>query len=524
LELIKYYDLEIHYHPDKANLVPDALNRKEHVHAAIVTQLPDELAEDFEKLNLGIVAHTEGITIEVEPTLEQEIRKGRIGDAKIQETKDLITEGRGPDFTKDEQGTIWFMDRICVPEIDSFRETILKEAHDSAYSIHPGSTKMYQDLKQKYWWYGIKKDVASHVALCDVCQRVKAEHQIPVDLLHPLKIREWKWEEIGMDFIVGLPRTSTGYDSIWVIVDRLTKVAHFIPVNTTYLGARLAELYMARIVCLHGVPKKIVSDQGSQFTSRFWQKLHECLDTRLNFSSAYHPQTDGQTERTNQVLEDMLRACALKHGDSWDKSLPYADFSYNNSYQASLKMSPIEALYGRKCRTPLYWDQTGERQFFGPKIIHEEEEQVRQIRENLRIAQSRQKSYTDTWRRLLEFKEGDHVYLKVSPIRGMRRFKVKGKLSPRFIEPFLILKRLREVAYQLELPDYLADVHDVFHVSQLKKCLRVPEEQLPMEDLSIQDNLTYTEYPIKIIDTLTHVTRSKVIKMCKVQWSHHGED
>jgi hypothetical protein len=524
LELIKDYDLEIHYHRGKANLVADALSRKEHVHSAIVVQLPDELAKDFERLNLGIVTHTEGVTIELEPTLEQEIRKGQIGDVKIQEIKDLITEGRGPDFTEDEQGTVWFKNRICVPDIDSLQETILKEAHDSVYSIHPGSTKMYQDLKQKYWWYGLKRDVAAHVAMCDVCQRVKAEHQRPARLLHPLKIPEWKWEEIGMDFIVGLPRTSAGYDYIWVIVDRLTKVAHFILVKTTYSGAKLAELYMAWIVCLHGVPKKIVSDRGSQFTSRYWKKLHESLDTRLNFSSAYHPQTDGQTERTNQVLEDMLRACALKHGGSWDKSLPYTEFSYNNSYEASLKMSPFEALYGRKCRTPLYWDQTGERQLFGPEIIQEAEEQVQKIRENLRTEQSRQKSYADTRRRQLEFKEGDYVYLKVSPLWGMRRFKVKGKLSPRFIGPFLILKRVGEVAYQLELPDHLADVHDVFHVSQLKKCLRVPEEQLPMEDLSVQDDLTYVEYPTKILDTLTHVTRNKVIKMCKVQWSHHGED
>jgi hypothetical protein len=366
--------------------------------------------------------------------------------------------------------------------------------------------------------------VAAHVAMCDVCQRVKAEHQRLARLLHPLKIPEWEWKEIGMDFIVGLPRTSAGYDYIWVIVDRLTKVAHFIPVKTTYSGAKLAELYMARIVCLHGVPKKIVFDRGSQFTSRYWKKLHESLDTRLNFSSAYHPQTDGQTERTNQVLEDMLRACALKHGGSWDKSLSYAEFSYNNSYQASLKMSPFEALYGRKCRTPLYWYQTGERQLFGPEIIQEAEEQVQQIRENLRTAQSWQKSYADTRRRLLEFKEGDYVYLRVSPLRGMRRFKVKGKLSPRFIGPFLILKRVGEVAYQLELLDHLSDVHGLFHVSQLKKCLRVPEEQLPMEDLSVQDDLTYAEYPIKILDTLTRVTRNKVIKMCKVQWSHLGKD
>jgi transposase InsO family protein len=158
-----------------------------------------------------------------------------------------------------------------------------------------------------------------------------------------------------MDFIVGLPHTQAGYDSIWVIVDCLTKVARFIPVKTTYSGAKLAELYMSRIMCLHGVPKKIMSDRGSQFTSKFWEKLHESMETKLNFSSRYHPQTDGQIEGTNQILEDMLRACALKYGKGWDKSLPYAKFSYNNSYQASIEMAPFEALYGRQCRTPLFW-------------------------------------------------------------------------------------------------------------------------------------------------------------------------
>jgi hypothetical protein len=187
-------------------------------------------------------------------------------------------------------------------------------------------------------------------------------------------------------------------------------------------------------------------------------------------------------------------------------------------------MSSFEALYGRKCRTPLYWDQTRERQIFGPKVIQEAEEQVHTIRENLRVAQTRQKSYADNRRRPLEFEEDDHVYLKVSPLRGMRRFKVKGKLSPRFIGPFRIFRQVGEMAYQLELPNHLSDVHDVFHVSPLKKCLRVPEKQLPMEELSVQGDLTYPEYPIKILDTLTRVTRNKVIKMCKVQWSHHGED
>jgi hypothetical protein len=229
---------------------------------------------------------------------------------------------------------------------------------------------------------------------------------------------------------------------IWVIVDRLTKVAHFIPVKTTYKGSQLAELYMTRIVCLHGVPKKIVLDRGSQFTPRFWKCFHENMDTKLNFSSAYHPQTDGQTKRTNQVLEDMLRACALQHGSSWDKSLPYAEFSYNNSYEASPKTSPFKALYGRKCRTPLFLDQTTGRQFFGPELIQEAEEQVCIIKENLRVARTRQKSYAGNRRRPMEFEEGDHVYLKVSPLRGMRRFKVKDKLFPHFIGPFRVFRQV----------------------------------------------------------------------------------
>jgi transposase InsO family protein len=213
-------------------------------------------------------------------------------------------------------------------------------------------------------------------------------------------------------------------------VDLLTKAAHFIPVKTTYNSAVLAELYMSRIVCLHGVPKKIVSDRGTQFTFYFWQQLHEALGTHLKYSSAYHPQIDGQTERTNQILKDMLRACALQDKLGWDKRLPYAEFSYNNSYQASLKMSPFQALYGRNCRTSLHWDQPDERQVFGPDILLEAEENIRMIRENLKTAQSGQQSYIDTQRRELSLEVGDYVYLKVSPIRGIKRFGVKGKLAP----------------------------------------------------------------------------------------------
>jgi hypothetical protein len=254
-------------------------------------------------------------------------------------------------------------------------------------------------------------------------------------------------------------------------VDRLTKADHFISVKTTYNSEVLAELYMSRIVCLHGVPKKIVSDRGTQFTSHFLQQFHEVLATHLKFSSAYHPQTDGQTERTNQILEDILRACSLQDKLGWDKRLPYAEFAYNNSYQASLKMTPFQELYGRNCQTPLHWDQPGKWQVFGLDILLQAEENIRMDRENLKTTQSRQRSYADTRRRELSFKVGDYVYMKVSQTRGIKRFRVKGKLAPRYIGPYQIQARCGEVAYQLGLLESLSDMHDVFHVSQLKKCL-----------------------------------------------------
>ena len=242
-----------------------------------------------------------------------------------------------------------------------------------------------------------------------------------------------------MDFVTGLPKTSRVNDSIWVIVDRLTKTAHFLPVWTNYNGARLAKIYIENIVKLHGIPSKIVSDRGTQFTSRFWKSLHEAMGTNLDFGSVYHPQTDGQTKRVNQIMEDMLRACVLTYGKDWESSLPYAEFSYNNGRQTSLGMAPFEAQYGRKCRTPLMWSEAGERTLLGPALIKEAEAKVAEIRARLKEAQSRQKSYADNRRRELSFQAGDSVYLKVSPIRGSHRFQVKGKLAPRYIGPYPIV-------------------------------------------------------------------------------------
>ncbi|KAC9449874.1 hypothetical protein E3N88_45822 [Mikania micrantha] len=348
---------------------------------------------------------------------------------------------------------------------------------------------------------------------------VKAEHQKPSGLLQQPEIPEWKWERIAMDFITKLPRTSSGYDTIWVIVDRLTKSAHFLPIKEADKTEKLAKLYLKEIVSRHGVPVSIISDRDSRFTSRFWQSLQTALGTRLDMSTAYHPQTDGQSERTIQTLEDMLRACVLDFGGSWDVHLPLAEFSYNNSYHSSIKAAPFEALYGRKCRSPLCWAEVGEKQLTGTEIIQETTDKVFRIKDRLKAAMDRQKSYADNRRKPLEFQVGDRVMLKVSPWKGVVRFGNQGKLSPRYIGPFEILDRIGPVAYRLKLPSQLSGVHDVFHVSNLKKCLSDETTVVPIEDIHVDERLHFVEEPIEISDWEVHKLRRSQIKLVKVKWN-----
>ncbi|GJR43361.1 putative reverse transcriptase domain-containing protein [Tanacetum coccineum] len=250
--------------------------------------------------------------------------------------------------------------------------------------------------------------------------------------------------------------------------------------------------------------------------------MQEALGTRLDISTAYHPQTDGQSERTIQTLEDMLRACVLDFGGSWDVHLLLAEFSYNNSYHSSVRCAPFKALYGRKCRSPIIWAEVEEGHFIGPELMQETTEKILQIKDRLKAARDRQKSYADKRRKPLEFSVGDYVLLKVSPWKCVVRFGKKGKLTPRFVRPFEIIKKhtpVGLVAYMLDLPEEIDGVYDTFHVSNLKKCLADPTMQVPLDEIQVDDKLNFVEEPVEILERELKKLKRSRIAIVKVRWN-----
>ncbi|GKD92878.1 putative reverse transcriptase domain-containing protein [Tanacetum coccineum] len=336
--------------------------------------------------------------------------------------------------------TLCLNGRSWLPCYGDLRTVIMHKSYKSKYSIHPGFDKMYQYMKKLYWWPNMKVDISTYVSKCLTCAKVKAKNQRPSGLLVQPEIPQWKQDNITMDFITKLPKSSQGYDTIWVIVDRLTKSAIFIPIRETDPMERLARMYWKEVVTRHGIPVSIVCDRNP-------------------------------SEMTIQTLEDMLRVCVIDFGKGWINHLPLVEFSYNNSYHASIKAALFEALYGRKCRSPVCWAEVGEVQLTGPEIVQETTEKDIQIKQRIQAAHDRQKSYTDLKRKPMEFQVGDRVMLKVGA-----------------------------VAYKLELPQELSRVHNTFNVSNLKKCYADKPLAIPLDGLHIDDKLHFVEELVEIMD------------------------
>ncbi|GJS54424.1 putative reverse transcriptase domain-containing protein [Tanacetum coccineum] len=404
LELLSDYDCEIRYHPGKENVVADALR----------PQREAQKPENFKKENVGGM-------------IRKDIPKERLEPCA--------------------DGTLCLNGRSWLPCYGDLRTVIMQESHKSKYSIHPGSDKIYQDMKKLYWWPNMKANIATYVRKWLTCAKVKAEHQRP-----------------------------SGYDTIWVIVDRLTKSALFLPMRETDLMDKLARMYLKE------------------------RSLQKALGTTLAMSIAYHLETDGQSERTIQTLEDMLRACVIDLRKGWVKHLPLVEFSYNNSYHASIKAAPFESLYDRKCRSLVCWAEVGKVQLTGPEIVQETTEKIIQIKQRIQAARDRQKSYADLKRKPMEFQVGDRVMLKVSPLKGVVRFCKRGKLNPKYVRPFKVLAKVGVFAYKLELPQELSRVHSTFHVSNLNKCYSDEPLAVPFDGLHIDDKLRFVEEPVEIMD------------------------
>nr|GEZ80440.1 putative reverse transcriptase domain-containing protein [Tanacetum cinerariifolium] len=403
----------------------------------------------------------------IHPKLPSQIIKAQNEALKEENVKAKNLRGIDKSFEIRPDGTHCIKNQSLLPLFGNLRDLIMHESHKSEYSVHLGSDKMYQDLKKLYWWPNMKAIIAEYVGKCLTCSRVKAECQKPSGLLVQLEIPMWKWERITMDFVTKLPKTSNGHDIIWVIVDRLTKSAHFIPTQETDSMETLTRLYIKEIVSRHGVPISIISDHDSYFTSRLWQSLQSALGTQLDMSTSYHPETDGQSERTIQTLKDMLRACVIDFGKGWEKHLPL-------------------------CISLVCWAKVGDVQLTGPEIIHETTEKIVQIRKCLQAARDRQRSYANIRRKPFEFQVGDRVMLKVAP---------------------------RKVAYKLELPKKLSNVHNTFHVSNLNKCLSDESFIIPMKELQFDDKLNFVEEPVEIMDREIKKLRQSRIPIIKVRWN-----
>ncbi|GKA44004.1 putative reverse transcriptase domain-containing protein [Tanacetum coccineum] len=390
LELLSDYDCEIRYHPGKANVMADTLSRKERNKPLWVRALVMTIGLDLPKRILEA---------QTEARKPENLKFEDVGGMLIENSKDP-EKSRKEKLEPRANETLCFNNKSWLPCYGDLKTLIMHESHKSKYSVHPSSDKMYQDMKQLYWWPNMKADIATY------------------------------WDNITMDFVTKLPKMQGGNDTIWVIVDRFTKSAQFLPMRKTNLMNKLAILYLKEVVTRHVIPVSIICDRDPRFASNFWRTFQKAMGTQLDMSTAYHPETDGESKRTIQTLEDMLRACVIDFGNGWERYLPLIEFSYNNSYHASIKAATFEALYGQKCRSPVCWAEVGDAQLTGPELIHDTTKKIIQIKQRIQAARDRQKSYADVRRKPLKFQVGDRVMLKVSPWKVVVRW--NSKRGPEF--------------------------------------------------------------------------------------------
>lgn len=362
---------------------------------------------------------------------------------------------------------LWYRDdKLVIPDDPTIKQDILFELHDAALAGHVGEARTLEAVRRAYWWPRLATDVAEYVQTCHACQRNKSSTQRPAGLLQPLQIPGRRWESVSMDLIVELPLTRSHHDAIVVFVDRLTKMVHFAATTTSVSARELASLYVAHVFRLHGMQASIVSDRDTRINSHFWREVQRLLGTKQSMSTAYHPQTDGQTERANRVLEDMLRHYVSGRQDDWDELLPAAEFAVNNAFQASTRTTPFMLNYGQHPLTPLSLVFPSSRVPAAKEFAEGMQAALRDAKQWLQAAQDRQKSYADQKRRDIIFKVGEEVLLKTSNIR--LRGPGSRKLMPKWIGPFTVTKCVGPVAVRLALPETMRRVHPVFHVSMVK--------------------------------------------------------
>ena len=496
VEFLQEFEFEIKFRPGKENAAADALSRR--IISMAITILQSNLPEEIQQ---GIKED------EFFGPFLIRLQEGEV-------SKQL--EGYSV-----EDGQLLYLKRLCVPAKVKFK--ILKEAHEGPLASHPGYHKMYENLKKSFFWPKMKKDALEFAKQCLVCQKIKAERVKLPGLLRPLDIPEMKWECISMDFVTGLPSVSGGYDSIFVVVDKLTKVAHLIPVKKTFSASDVAKVFVKEVVRLHGFPRRIISDRDSKFTSKFWKALFDSVETELSMSTAFHPESDGQTERVNQVIEDMLRAYCNRQPSSWVKYLPLVEFAYNSSHHRSLGMSPFKALYGQECLTPLKLSDPLNSVPAAKEMLEDMDLQLKIIRGNLKAASDRQKSYADLKRSVREFAAGEMVFLRVKPKRSSLRLGKYKKLAFRYCGPYQIIKRIGEQAYELALSPHLK-IHNVFHVSLLKKYVSDPQHVLEDDHVNFVSQDEVIAEPDVILQSREKSLRNRTLREVLVQWKGYPAD